>query len=123
MKLAIDFTNKKDGEDICYLCEDCDKYDLCEYYHNRKPTSYICKFFKLKEDAEGVEQCDDDCEHCESSCPWLVHQRPLMKPKENEEEIGKDVLTAMKESAEAVKNSPHYDFSCVTSLFREEADE
>lgn len=42
---------KKDGEDICYLCEDCEKYDVCEYYYNRKPTSYICKFFKLKEDA------------------------------------------------------------------------
>ena len=40
-----------------------------------------------------------------------------------DEEIGKDILTAMKESAEAVKNSPHYDFSCVTSLFREETDE
>lgn len=41
---------KKDGEDICYLCEDCEKYNQCEYYYNRKPTSYICKFFKLNED-------------------------------------------------------------------------
>ena len=36
---------------------------------------------------------------------------------ENEEETSKKILTAMKESAEAVKNSPKYDFSCVTSLF------
>ena len=50
MKLAIDFTSKKNGEDICYLCEDCEKYNQCEYYHNRKPASYICKFFKVKED-------------------------------------------------------------------------
>ena len=50
MKLAIDFTSKKDGEDICYLCEDCEKFNQCEYYHNRRPASYICKFFKVKED-------------------------------------------------------------------------
>ena len=40
----------------------------------------------------------------------------------DEVEIGIDVLTAMRKSAEAVKNSPQYDFSCVTSLF-EEGDE
>lgn len=48
---------KKDGEDICYLCDDCEKYNECKYYYNRKPTSYICKFFKLKEDG-GVWICN-----------------------------------------------------------------
>ena len=92
---------KKDGEDICYLCEDCDKYGLCEYYHDRKPTSYICKFFKVKEDGGyGFEerktgkwvlvhplQEDDggayECSCCKSgswevdpatwkACPWCM---------------------------------------------------
>lgn len=31
------------------------------------------------------------------------------------------ILKAMQESADAVKNSPQYDFSCVTSLFGKEA--
>lgn len=76
----------------------------------------------LQEDDDGAYECS--C--CKSgswevdpttwkACPWCT---ALM-----EVEDGKDVLTAMKESAEAVKNSPHYDFSCVTSLFREEDEQ
>lgn len=26
-------------------CKDCDWYGSCEYYHNRKETSQICKMF------------------------------------------------------------------------------
>lgn len=44
---------------------------------------------------------------------------------EADEEIedGKDILTAMQESADAVRNSPQYDFSCVKELFDEEGAE
>ena len=30
-----------------FLCKDCEKYSLCEYYHCRKEDSYICKYFHL----------------------------------------------------------------------------
>lgn len=54
---------------------------------------------------------------------YIGHTITVQEPKGNvfEEgtEIGIDVLTAMRKSAEAVKNSPQYDFSCVTSLFGE----
>ena len=43
------------------------------------------------------------------------------RAESDEEETGKEILAAMKESAEAVKNSPKYDFSCVTPLFDEGA--
>lgn len=33
--------------DAQFLCKDCERYNLCEYYHNRKEESYICKYFHL----------------------------------------------------------------------------
>ena len=32
-----------------YLCKDCDHYQKCEYYHNRKGTSKICSEFEHDE--------------------------------------------------------------------------
>lgn len=102
MKLAIDFTSKKDGEDICYLCEDCEKYNQCEYYHDRKPTSYICKFFKVKEDVgkwicigyktekdwiNGVKSYK--CPFCNEEGDWISPYCPNCGKKlEKEEEDG-----------------------------------
>ena len=34
--------------DAQFLCKDCERYNLCLYYHGRKETSYICKFFHTK---------------------------------------------------------------------------
>ncbi len=34
--------------DVQFLCKDCERYNLCLYYHGRKETSYICKFFHTK---------------------------------------------------------------------------
>lgn len=33
--------------DYTYHCDDCEKYNLCEYYHNRRKTSQICPKFLL----------------------------------------------------------------------------
>ena len=35
--------------DTQFLCKDCERYNLCEYYHRRKKDSYICKYFHLSE--------------------------------------------------------------------------
>ena len=35
--------------DAQFLCKDCSRYHLCEYYHRRKEDSYICKHFHLSE--------------------------------------------------------------------------
>lgn len=32
--------------DYRFHCEDCDSYSQCQYYHNRKGTSLICKEFQ-----------------------------------------------------------------------------
>lgn len=29
-----------------FKCKDCDNYNLCNYYHNRRETSSICKEFR-----------------------------------------------------------------------------
>lgn len=41
--------------DVQFLCKDCARYDLCEYYHRRKKNSYICKYFHTNEQ----EPCKD----------------------------------------------------------------
>lgn len=40
------------NKNIQFLCKDCARYNLCEYYHNRKEDSYICNYFHLSE-SEG----------------------------------------------------------------------
>lgn len=35
--------------DVQFLCKDCSRYNLCEYYHKRKKNSSICKYFHLDE--------------------------------------------------------------------------
>lgn len=33
--------------DAQFLCKDCERYNLCNYYYKRKSESYICKYFHL----------------------------------------------------------------------------
>ena len=35
--------------DAQFLCKDCARFNLCEYYNRRKGDSYICKYFHLSE--------------------------------------------------------------------------
>ena len=35
--------------DAQFLCKNCARYNLCQYYHGRKEDSYICKYFHLTE--------------------------------------------------------------------------
>lgn len=35
------------NKNVQFLCKDCAKYNLCEYYHNRKEDSFICNYFHL----------------------------------------------------------------------------
>ena len=37
--------------DTQFTCENCTRYNQCEYYHKRKKDSYICKYFHLFENA------------------------------------------------------------------------
>ena len=34
-------------KNVQFLCQDCENYNRCEYYYNRKEFSYICKYFHL----------------------------------------------------------------------------
>ena len=51
-------------------CKDCDWYGKCEYYHNRKETSQICKMFnntwifiaELEKIKQEVVKMSYDCE-------------------------------------------------------------
>ena len=33
-------------KDYRFHCKDCDSFNQCQYYHNRKGTSFICKEFQ-----------------------------------------------------------------------------
>lgn len=35
--------------DAQFLCKDCARFNLCQYYDRRKEDSYICKYFHLVE--------------------------------------------------------------------------
>lgn len=65
-----DLKNKmsKETEDIVYRCKDCEKYNLCEYYHGRKETSQICHYFGLPERKTGkwINKTEGDyrCSNC-----------------------------------------------------------
>ena len=39
--------------DCQFLCKDCERYGLCNYYHGRKEKSYICKYFHLSNKKVG----------------------------------------------------------------------
>lgn len=36
-------------KDTQFLCKDCARFNLCQYYDRRKGDSYICKYFHLTE--------------------------------------------------------------------------
>ena len=44
--------------DYRFHCEDCDSYSQCQYYHNRKGTSLICKEFQYG--SSVIEQIRDE---------------------------------------------------------------
>ena len=46
--------------DYRFHCEDCDSYSQCQYYHNRKGTSLICKEFQYG--SSVIEQIRDEIE-------------------------------------------------------------
>lgn len=55
------------------------KFEHCRAECKKWKTKYLEAKKKLDIstiEEEGMEQCDDDCEHCERACPWLAHQRP-----------------------------------------------
>jgi hypothetical protein len=35
--------------DAQFLCKDCARFNMCQYYDRRKEDSYICKYFHLTE--------------------------------------------------------------------------
>ena len=49
--------------DYRFHCEDCDSYSQCQYYHNRKGTSLICKEFQYG--SSVIEQIRAEIEQIE----------------------------------------------------------
>lgn len=49
----------KNDIDAQFLCKDCDRYNQCRYYHNRKEDSYICKYFEFHLAVPDKEPCED----------------------------------------------------------------
>ena len=49
--------------DYRFHCEDCDCYSQCQYYHNRKGTSLICKEFQYG--SSVIEQIRAEIEQIE----------------------------------------------------------
>ena len=56
--------------DVQFLCKDCARYNLCEYYHRRKKDSYICKYFHY----ETVTEFADRCRECGAKYGKLLKQ-------------------------------------------------
>lgn len=55
-----------------FKCKDCDNYNQCNYYHNRRETSFICKEFqnqwgyieeleKIKTEIQGLIDFEESC--------------------------------------------------------------
>ena len=61
--------------DYRFHCEDCDSYSQCQYYHNRKGTSLICKEFQYG--SSVIEQIRDEIER--------LHYHPKLDFIKNDE--------------------------------------
>lgn len=67
--------------DYRFHCEDCDSYSQCQYYHNRKGTSLICKEFQygssvIEQIRAEIADCIDGRSHCdefESGYQWAMN--------------------------------------------------
>ena len=69
-----------------FKCKDCDNYNQCKYYHNRRETSFICKEFqnqwgyieeleKIKTEIEDIEELDYNFEgfyHCQNEALKII---------------------------------------------------
>lgn len=57
-----------------FKCKDCDNYNQCKYYHNRRETSFICKEFQNQwgyiEELEKIkaEIIENQCVSCGLTC-------------------------------------------------------
>ena len=56
--------------DYRFHCEDCDSYSQCQYYHNRKVTSLICKEFQYG--SSVIEQIRAEIEQYEVECMLIL---------------------------------------------------
>ncbi len=103
---------------VVMYCDRCKK-EFNKWNHKRNELIGVAEIVY----DSGDPYLDSQMDLCESCYDELEKWWNFDSQAGSDEvEIGIDVLTAMRKSAEAVKNSPKYDFSCVTSLF-EEGDE
>lgn len=58
--------------DYRFHCEDCDSYSQCQYYHNRKGTSLICKEFQYG--SSVIEQIRDEIEQLPTETCTETHR-------------------------------------------------
>ena len=49
--------------DCQFLCKDCERYGLCNYYHGRKEKSYICKYFHLSNKLATLDKIRTEIEN------------------------------------------------------------
>ena len=105
----------KENMDVQFLCNDCTRYNLCEYYHRRKKDSYICKYFHLSETCpqESKAESEYDIEKCHT-CEYAFT-------------TGKDrwyckKSLADKDDCREFKRKYIVTISCATELEAEDAD-
>ena len=67
----------KNDIDAQFLCKDCDRYNQCRYYHNRKEDSYICKYFEFHYDVPEKEPSKES-----KKCIWIKYDYRTICPKE-----------------------------------------
>ena len=88
--------------DAQFLCKDCARYNLCEYYHKRKKDSYICKYFHLPEisalsenKGEWIKIKSGDKDFPESIvCSKCKNENSHLDFNEHGEPIGKVFVTS-----------------------------
>ena len=49
---------------VQFVCRNCERYESCNYYYNRKEESFICKYFhlpnildKIRNDIQSLRDC------------------------------------------------------------------
>lgn len=44
---------------VQFLCKDCERFNSCNYYHNRMENSYICKYFHLPKEQKKPDNSEE----------------------------------------------------------------
>ena len=106
----------KNDIDAQFLCKDCSRYSQCQYYHNRKEDSYICKYFEFHLAVPDKEPCEDatlkdifctGCEHKEQQpCEDAVSRKAVISILKEKWNMFSDANDSMQESINTIEAIP-----------------